>query len=476
MSAPVLRICELQLGTRPVRFRIPFHFGAVTIREARQVFTFVEVEGPWGKARGASADLLAPRWFDKRPQLSPEQTIAELVEALAAARSLALAHAASATVFEHALRLWSELAGWAASNGVPRLVAAFATAQVERALADAACRSAGLDGFAALRTNLFGIDRRLVPELAEVDPAGVLAGIAARPEIALRHTVGLDDPLTPAELPAEARPADGRPATLGEVIQVYAPRFFKLKLCGDAERDHARLVAIATLLASVPFDWRVTLDGNEQYPEPAAVMELLDRMQADPRLDRLRTAVLYLEQPLPRELSARLPVDQLARRVPLLLDEGDDGPDAFPRAVALGWRGVSVKASKGFFRALANFVRVGCHNARHPADRLFLSSEDLTTQAGLALQQDLTVALACGCSHSERNGHHFAGGLQGAPAHERRAFLASHPDLYEPCGDDLALVIRDGRIRTGSLARVIGLGSAVLPDIGAVEPLPGGER
>lgn len=475
MSAPLLRIRGVRLGTRPVRFRIPFHFGAVTIDRAHQAFTFVEVEGPHGPVSGAAADLLAPRWFDKRPGLSPAETVAELAEALVRAAAVARERNEAATVFDHACALWAELAAWAERRGIPRLVAAFATAQLERALADAACRAAGVDAFTALRQGLFGIDRRLVPEHPGVDPAAVLGGVRPRAQIALRHTVGLDDPLTVADLAATARPADGRPVTLEEVIRTHAPRFFKLKLCGDPQRDHARLGAIAALLDPLPVDWRVTLDGNEQYPEPAAVEELLDRIAADPRLRRLHAAVLYLEQPLPRELAVRVPVHDLARRVPLLLDEGDDGPDAFPRAVALGWRGVSVKASKGFFRALANLVRVRVHHRGSGSDGLFLSSEDLTTQAGIALQQDLALALACGCTHSERNGHHFAGGMQGAPAHERRAFLAAHPDLYEAAGEDVVLAIRDGLLRTGSLATAVGLGSAVLPDPDALDPLPAGE-
>jgi len=475
VRAPVFRIRDVRIGTRPVRFRIPFHFGAVTIREALQAFTFMTVEGPFGTACGASADLLAPKWFDKRPELTPEQTVMELAAALMQAAAAACGRTEAATIFDHALGLWTELVSWAEQRGMPRLVAAFATAQIERALADAACRAAGVDAFTALRKGLFGIDGRLVPEHPAVNPGDVLAGVTPRDRIALRHTVGLDDPLTAGDLAGQKPPDDGRPVTLEEVIRTHAPRFFKLKLGGDVQRDLARLRKIAVLLEPLSYDWRVTLDGNEQYPEPAAVEELLDRIAADPSLQRLSTALLYLEQPLPRDRAARVPVHGLARRVPLLLDEGDDGPDAFPRAVALGWRGVSVKASKGFFRALAHLVRVRLHNREAGRNTLFLSSEDLTTQAGIALQQDLALALACDCTHSERNGHHFAGGMQGAPREERQAFLTAHRDLYEPAGEDVMLAIRDGFLHTGSLAAAIGLGSAVLPDPDALDPLPAGE-
>jgi hypothetical protein len=104
--------------------------------------------------------------------------------------------------------------------------------------------------------------------------------------------------------------------------------------------------------------------------------------------------------------------------------------------------------------------------------RLFLSGEDLTTQCGLALQQDLALAGALGIAHVERNGHHYVAGFagQGAPAHEQAAFLRAHPDLYDDGPHGVRLAIRDGCIALGSLG-VAGFASAALPDPSSLTPM-----
>ena len=49
----------------------------------------------------------------------------------------------------------------------------------------------------------------------------------------------------------------------------------------------------------------------------------------------------------------------------------------------------------------------------------FMSAEDLTTQAGVAVQQDLALATLVGATHVERNGHHYVDGMAGAPEEEQ---------------------------------------------------------
>ena len=82
---------DIAFFERPVRFVRPFRFGAVVINAASQahVRAEIEVEGK-GPFVGASAELLVPKWFDKRPHLSPEETVAELRRSLAIARELYL--------------------------------------------------------------------------------------------------------------------------------------------------------------------------------------------------------------------------------------------------------------------------------------------------------------------------------------------------------------------------------------------------
>ncbi len=474
MTAPEIRIRSIELFERPVRFRLPFRFGAVTLTQARQAFLRIEIEtGDGGRAIGVSADLLAPKWFDKRPELSPEETVEELVGALLSAREEALADRGFATVFDHALALGGAIRETLAARGIPGLVAAFAIAQLERAMVDALCRHAGKSVFEAVSSGLLGIDGRLLPERPQAEIGGALEGVAPRRFLWLRHTVGLLDPLREEEV--EDGPRDGLPVSLEAVVTRHAIRFFKLKLGGDLEADHARLGDIARLLDRLVEPYHVTLDGNEQYADPAALARLLDRIEADRRLERLRNSILYIEQPLPRAMTFEVDLGPLAERVSFLIDEADDRPDSFPRARERGYRGVSVKACKGFFTALANRLRCELANADAGRTVAFPSSEDLTTQPGVALQQDLALAALCGCVHSEKNGHHFAGGMQGATAAETRAFAEAHGDLYRLEGDALRLVIETGRLRIGSLA-CPGYGAALLPDFGAMRPLArGGE-
>ena len=61
-----------------------------------------------------------------------------------------------------------------------------------------------------------------------------------------------------------------------------------------------------------------------------------------------------------------------------------------------------------------------------------MSAEDLTTLAGVSVQQDLALVSLLGLTHVERNGHHFIDGMSFAPEAEQAAFARAHPDLYEP--------------------------------------------
>ena len=99
-----------------------------------------------------------------------------------------------------------------------------------------------------------------------------------------------------------------------------------------------------------------------------------------------------------------------------------------------------------------------------------MSGEDLTTQAGLAVQQDLALVNLLGIGHVERNGHHYVDGMAALPAAEQQQFLDAHPDLYERSHGAVRLRIRDGRIALASLDTA-GYASAALPDWSAMAPL-----
>src|SRR3982074_3261122 len=123
---PRLAVSAIDFFERLTPFTKPFRFGAVTISAATQVFVRVgiEVEGR-GSSVGASAELMAPKWFDKRPQLSPAQTVEELRRSPTLARGLYLAGSGFETGFGlHASRIAAQVEA-CASEDIPPLAAAF---------------------------------------------------------------------------------------------------------------------------------------------------------------------------------------------------------------------------------------------------------------------------------------------------------------------------------------------------------------
>ena len=279
--------------------------------------------------------------------------------------------------------------------------------------------------------------------------------LQAPAQIALRHTVGLADRLTDAEPGND--PKDGLPATLEAAIERYGLRYFKLKLCGQLGADIERLHGIALLLDRRAGDYRVTLDGNETFADAASVSRFWRALKQQPRLHNLVHRTLLIEQPLPRQVALHEPIAQLQIDVPVILDESDDHAEAFEIGLTLGYRGISSKACKGLYRSLRNAVLV----AQAPLQRL-LSGEDLTCQAGLAVQQDTLLAASLGIAHIERNGHHYVDGFGIAPPAEAQGFADAHAGFYDSSSDRPRLAVRDGLLDLQSL-HVAGFASAAMP-------------
>ena len=51
----------IEFFERPVRLRLPFRFGSVTVRETSQVFVRAEIETGGRRAFGAAADVMVPK-------------------------------------------------------------------------------------------------------------------------------------------------------------------------------------------------------------------------------------------------------------------------------------------------------------------------------------------------------------------------------------------------------------------------------
>jgi hypothetical protein len=450
-----LAVRDIAFFERPVRFVRPFRFGAVVINAASQVFVRVEIEVEGkGTCVGASAELLVPKWFDKRPDLSPEETVAELRRSLGIAREFYLASPDFETAFGLHARCLAAQVEACANEDIPPLAAAYGPAEIDKAVLDALLRCVGVNFFDGMARNIAGIDASLSPDLRDDNIAQFLGRCQRLQRVAIRHTVGLDDQVEGAGGVADTRENAGA-------------RYFKLKLNGDPEADAARLARIGDELTTLPHDYSVTLDANEQYADLAALGALVDRLDRDSALRSIAAKLLYIEQPMPRDITRQSPLGALTAR-DFIIDEADDCYDAFPAARALGYRGVSSKSCKGIYKSIVNATRAATWSTED--ERFFISGEDLTCQAGLGVQQDLALGALIGVTHAERNGHHYVEGFGDTPAAEALAFLAAHPDLYVSDGDSVRLLIHNGDLLTGSLTTP-GFATSVHPDWPALSPL-----
>jgi hypothetical protein len=128
----------------------------------------------------------------------------------------------------------------------------------------------------------------------------------------------------------------------------------------------------------------------------------------------------------------------------------------------LGYRGISSKSCKGIYKSLLNGARAPRWNEEGADRHYFIAAEDLTCQAGLAVQQDTALVAFHGIEHVERNGHQYAQGFAGATEAEARAFFTAHPDLYENSNGCIRVAVREGELAIGSLATP-GFASAAAP-------------
>lgn len=455
-----LAVTAASCHLRNLRTRLPFRYGVVTLTRCPLLHLAVDVEAADGRrARGFAADNLPPKWFDKDPAKSFRDNVTDQLASIRAAQAAYLdAGRTPRPVFDLWQEAYTACARGGPALGLNGLTAAFGSSLFERALADAAGRLAGRDVIGMLRDDVLGIRPEAVhPELTRAD----LRAWASRPApetIAARHTVGLLDPIVASDVPADGWLRDGLPQTLEECVRVHGLRHFKLKVGGRLEDDVDRLSRIAaTLDRLIPDAYLATLDGNEQYKTLADFAALVEAIERTPALARLWRSIAFIEQPLDRAIALDAAATEglagLGRRVPIIIDESDGDLHAFPRALALGYRGVSTKNCKGIMKSFLNRSLVERRNADRPeSERLFMSAEDLTNVPVVPVQQDLATVRALGITHAERNGHHYVRGLAALPAAEQAAWLAAHPDLYARDGDLVRLRIARGRLAIGSLA------------------------
>ena len=476
-TAPKVRLEEVERYERDVPLRLPFRFGVTTVTHATQAVVRARIALEDGRtATGVAAESLASKWFEKSPAFTDAQNHDQLRQALQLAMELYRARGLDTPFGLYAGSYHDQIAR-GADLGLNPLVASYGPALLDRAILDALGRALGLSFGAMIRDDVVGMAvTELTPDLAGFDLSRFLSALSPGASIAVRHTVGMVDPLEAADQKAGDRVNDGLPETLAEVARHYRGRFYKLKVGGDVAADLDRLRRIAAVLDREVADYRATLDGNEQYEDVEGIGELWRRMREAPALERLVASILFIEQPIKRAVALSRPVGALARERPLIIDESDGELSSFPQALGLGYSGVSSKTCKGFYKSILNAARVARLNAEGREPRAFMSAEDLTTWPGVSVQQDLALVSLLGLEHVERNAHHFIDGMSFAPAAEQDAFASAHPDLYyKNEGAPARLRVVEGRVALGSLDRP-GFAVDAEMDLSAMRPMPPAPR
>ncbi|MFC4352633.1 mandelate racemase [Fodinicurvata halophila] len=467
-----LKVVDSRVGIHNAFTRMPFRFGVVTMTAAPVATLEVTVETTDGRReRGYAGDFLAYKWFDKRPEKTAADNVHDLLSAMREARAI-YQQAEADTPFALWRSLHPEIERVVLETGFNRLGASFASSMVERAIIDAAGRLSGQSFHRMVHDDTLGIrPQEVLPELSSDD---MLAALPETPleRVALRHTVGLVDPLSAADVEPDARIDDGFPETLEAYLHEDKLRYLKVKVSGEADKDIDRLTRIAEILRQHDRPVSISLDGNEQYRSIDGFAELMEHIRATPALADFYKAILFIEQPLTRDVAMDEVIGPEAAATigrPLIIDEADGWTTAFHEATRLGYHGVSHKNCKGVFRSLVNSALAHRLNSQAGEQRYFLSAEDLTTLPVVPLQADLAVVATLGIPHVERNGHHYFRGLDHLPGETQEAALAAHPDLYERRAGGVSLRISEGGLQVSSL-QLPGLGVGTPPSLETAIP------
>ncbi|MFT4691231.1 MAG: hypothetical protein ACI9OD_003454 [Limisphaerales bacterium] len=428
-----VRVAEGDIHLTNLKTRMPFKYGIATMTRMPMAFVRLAIEVDGRAAYGVSSDLLPPKWFTKEPERDVDEEVQEMLAVIARALEVAVG-IEGASPFE----IWEELYEtqeiWAESEDIPPLLVHFGTSLIERALIDGFCRANGDSFYRLLHSDQLGLKLgNIHAPLLNRSATNYLPRSPLR-SLTVRHTVGMADPLSDADIPADERIDDGLPQSLEDCISTYGLSHFKIKIGGKLEQDRERLCAIARILKSNCGDgFRFSLDGNEQFQGFGQFRAFWEEVVALPELSEFWPKLLFVEQPLHRDFALESDDEPLSEWVgapPVIIDESDDSTSSLPLALRLGYSGTSHKNCKGVFKSIANACLIAHLREQDPARPLLMSGEDLCNMGPVALPQDLAVCAALGIESVERNGHHYNAGLSQFPGKLQEQILRSHGDLF----------------------------------------------
>jgi len=280
------------------------------------------------------------------------------------------------------------------------------TSPFDAAIHDAAGQALGISAFEFYR------DQAALPSADKYFPgmgaSRAIADIIRPPRFELRawHVVGLEEPLE---------------TTLEPAVKAHGFWCFKLKLSGSDNRaDVARTLEVYREAKAMGLpEVRLTVDTNEGNSSVESVLDFLDQLEA---ADKNAFAALeYLEQPTSRDIRNR-PFDwrPVAKRKPVLLDEGLTDLEMLDEAERQGYSGLALKTCKGHSKLLV------CAAWAHRRG-MILTLQDLTNPGISLIHAALVGAHLPTLNGAELNSPQFT-------PDANREFAARLPELFEPRG------------------------------------------
>lgn len=451
-----IKVHNIQVHVLNMATRMPFRYGIATLTTVPHLFMRLDLEVDGHIESGVSSEGFPPKWFTKDPGATFAQEFEDMERVLHSAMHLSQQIGPATSLFEWWKSIYEGQRAWAQATAFPPLLWAFGVTMVERAAISAFCHATKTTFAEGIRRNSFGINLgRIRPELANTQPAELLPAQPRRSMIA-RHTIGLTDPLTDADIPESERVDDGLPQSLEACIAAYGLTHFKIKLHGDAEQDQTRLTETAEVIRQNCPRFRFTLDFNENFQDAGEFHGQWEALKSQNSLEPFWPGLLFVEQPLHRSVALagnqRAELNKWHDRPPIIIDESDGDLQSLPEALRLGYAGTSHKNCKGVFKGILNACHLEMLRRQDTRHHLVFSGEDLCNVGPVALLQDLTVAANFGLEHVERNGHHYMAGTSMLPADIQTQILETHGDLYRShAGGFASLNICRGMINISTL-------------------------
>ena len=353
------------------------------------------------RARASRPRRWRAKWFDKNLALSATHR----TSTSCASRSRLAIELYTARGFDTPFGLYAgayrEQQARGAALGLNPLVASYGPALLDRAIARCArARRPASPSPEMISRNVLGHRR----DRADARPRRLRPRRASSAACAWRRRSRCATPSAwsirspPADQKPGERVDDGLPETLEEVVRHYRGRYYKLKVGGDIAADLERLTPHRRRARPrAAGDYRATLDGNEQYDERRGHRRAVAAHARDAGAAHGWSTAIAVHRAADQARRSALsrPVDALARLKPL------DHRRIRRRAVVVPG-GAGARLHRRLEQELQGLLQVDPQRrARRQAQRrgraaaqYFMSAEDLTTLAGVSVQQDLALVVA----------------------------------------------------------------------------------